>query len=128
AFTADLLKRDGKAVDIRSEADASAIRAALDGAEFRVAKVASKERRRNPVPPFITSKLQQEAFKKLRFSVKKTMQVAQRLYEGLELGPDGSVGLITYMRTDSTRISADALTAAREKIAQTYGEDYVPEK
>ena len=73
-----------------------------------------KERRRNPVPPFITSKLQQEAFKKLRFRVKKTMQVAQRLYEGVELGPDGSVGLITYMRTDSTRISDDALVAVRE--------------
>ena len=74
-----------------------------------------KERRRHPVPPFITSKLQQEAFKKLRFTVKKTMQVAQRLYEGVELGEDGSVGLITYMRTDSTRISSDALAAVREK-------------
>ena len=87
----------------------------LEAATFTVAKVQLKERRRHPVPPFITSKLQQEAFKKLRFSVKKTMQVAQRLYEGVELGPDGTVGLITYMRTDSTRISDDALVAVREQ-------------
>jgi DNA topoisomerase-1 len=93
-----------------------------------VEKVQPKERKRNPVPPFITSKLQQEAFKKLRFPVRKTMQVAQRLYEGIELGPEGSQGLITYMRTDSTRVSADALTAVRGHIASTYGEDYVPEK
>ena len=100
----------------------------LEAAAFTVAKVQLKERRRHPVPPFITSKLQQEAFKKLRFSVKKTMQVAQRLYEGVELGADGSVGLITYMRTDSTRISDDALVAVREKIGQTYGDEYLPEK
>jgi DNA topoisomerase-1 len=80
------------------------------------------------VPPFITSKLQQEAFKKLRFTVKKTMQVAQRLYEGIELGADGSLGLITYMRTDSTRVSNDALGAVRERVAQTYGQEYLPEK
>src|SRR5204863_9585866 len=98
------------------------VRRDLEGASFDVSKVQKKERRRHPVPPFITSKLQQEAFKKLRFPVKKTMQVAQRLYEGVELGPDGAVGLITYMRTDSTRISTDALGAVREKIAQTYGE------
>ncbi len=80
------------------------------------------------MPPFITSKLQQEAFKKLRFSVRKTMQVAQRLYEGVELGADGSVGLITYMRTDSTRVSDDALKAVRERVETSYGAEYLPEK
>src|SRR4029079_13368152 len=107
---------------------AAAVRSDLEAARYRVQKVQARERRRYPVPPFITSKLQQEAFKKLRFSVKKAMQVAQRLYEGVELGPDGSLGLITYMRTDSTRVSDDALVAVREKIGQTYGNEYLPEK
>ena len=83
---------------------------------FKVEKVQARERRRNPVPPFITSKLQQEGFRKLGFPVRKTMQVAQRLYEGVELGEEGAVGLITYMRTDSVRVSADALTAVREHV------------
>jgi len=107
---------------------AAQVRADLEAAKFVVSKVNSRERRRNPVPPFITSKLQQEAFKKLRFPVRKTMQVAQRLYEGIELGSDGSVGLITYMRTDSTRIADEALVAVRERIATMYGAEYVPEK
>ena len=128
AFTADLLKRDGKPVEIGNADDAAAVRTDLEAARYLVAKVQARERKRHPVPPFITSKLQQEAFKKLRFSVKKTMQVAQRLYEGIDLGDEGSVGLITYMRTDSTRVSADALAAVRGHIAETYGEDYLPEK
>jgi DNA topoisomerase-1 len=127
-FVANLVKKEGKNVEIGNGDEAGAVRRDLEAAIFTVAKVQRKERRRHPVPPFITSKLQQEAFKKLRYSVKKTMQVAQRLYEGVELGPDGSVGLITYMRTDSTRISDDALTAVREKIGQTYGNEYLPEK
>jgi DNA topoisomerase-1 len=127
-FPANLLKKNGKNIEIGSEAEASAVRADLEKAPFRVDKVQGKERRRYPVPPFITSKLQQEAFKKLRFTVKKTMQVAQRLYEGIELGADGSLGLITYMRTDSTRVSNDALGAVRERVAQTYGQEYLPEK
>jgi DNA topoisomerase I len=127
-FPANLAKKDGKNVEITSADEANAVRADLEAATFRVAKVQAKERKRYPVPPFITSKLQQESFKKLRFPVRKTMQVAQRLYEGVELGPDGSVGLITYMRTDSTRVSDDALKAVRTKVAETYGEDYVPEK
>jgi len=127
-FTANLVKRDGKNIEIGNGDEAGVVRKDLEAAAFIVAKVQRKERRRHPVPPFITSKLQQEAFKKLRYSVKKTMQVAQRLYEGVELGPDGSVGLITYMRTDSTRISDDALVAVREKIGQTYGSEYLPEK
>jgi len=127
-FTANLVKKDGKNVEIGNAEQAGAVRRDLEAAPFVVSKVQKKERRRHPVPPFITSKLQQEAFKKLRFSVKKTMQVAQRLYEGIELGADGAVGLITYMRTDSTRISQDALVAVREKITQAYGAEYVPEK
>jgi DNA topoisomerase-1 len=127
-FPANLLKKDGKNVEIESEEQARTVRADLEKAAFRVAKVTARERKRHPIPPFTTSKLQQEGFKKLRFSVKKTMQVAQRLYEGVELGEDGSIGLITYMRTDSFRVSTDALSAVRDRIASTYGEEYLPEK
>jgi DNA topoisomerase-1 len=127
-FPASLSKKDGKNVEIGNAEQAAEVRKDLESATFLVQKIQAKERRRNPVPPFITSKLQQEAFKKLRFSVKKTMQVAQRLYEGVDLGSDGSVGLITYMRTDSTRVSDDALTAVRERVASTYGAEYLPEK
>jgi DNA topoisomerase I len=126
-FAAHLAKKDGQNVEIGNAEQAAQVKADLEKASFRVAKVTARERRRNPVPPFITSKLQQEAFKKLRFSVKKTMQVAQRLYEGVELGSEGSVGLITYMRTDSTRVSEEALAAVRTRIANTYGEDYLPD-
>src|SRR5882672_7956499 len=95
---------------------------------FVVNEVATKERKRNPVPPFITSKLQQEAARKLGFAVKKTMMLAQKLYEGVELGAEGSVGLITYMRTDSTRVSDAALNEARDFISAQYGAPYLPEK
>jgi len=128
AFGANLLKRDGANVEIGNAEAADRVRRDLESGVFTVAKVLKKERRRYPVPPFITSKLQQEAFKKLRFTVKRTMQVAQRLYEGVELGEDGALGLITYMRTDSTRVSDDALTAVRERITQSYGADHLPEK
>jgi DNA topoisomerase-1 len=128
AFPANLVKKDGKNVEIGNADEAAAVRRDLEAATFRVHKIQSKERKRYPVPPFITSKLQQEAFKKLRFSVRKTMQVAQRLYEGVELGAEGSIGLITYMRTDSTRVSDDALGSVRERIAATYGSDFIPER
>ena len=95
---------------------------------FVVNEVTTKERKRNPVPPFITSKLQQEAARKISFSVKKTMMVAQRLYEGVEIGAEGSVGLITYMRTDSTRVGDAALGEARQFIGAQYGANYLPEK
>jgi DNA topoisomerase-1 len=127
-FPANLVKKDGKNIEIGNAEEAGAVRKDLESATFTVQKVQAKERRRHPVPPFITSKLQQEAFKKLRFSVKKTMQVAQRLYEGIELGEDGSVGLITYMRTDSTRVADDALVAVRGHVETTYGGEYLPEK
>jgi DNA topoisomerase I len=95
---------------------------------FVVTDVTTKERKRNPVPPFITSKLQQEASRKLGFAVKKTMMLAQKLYEGVELGAEGSVGLITYMRTDSTRVSETALSEVRDFIGNQYGDKYLPEK
>ena len=90
-------------------------------------RVDKKERRRNAAPPFTTSKLQQDASRKLRFSVKRTMMIAQRLYEGVELGEEGSVGLITYMRTDSTRVAPEAITEVREYVGKEYGQNYLPE-
>jgi DNA topoisomerase I len=108
------------------EADARAIMAACEGKDFVVRKVERKEVRRAPVPPFITSRLQQEASRKLYFSPSRTMKVAQRLYEGIELGDQGAVGLITYMRTDSTRISDQALAALRDYISKRYGTEYLP--
>lgn len=125
-LTARLARRGDKAAEIPNEASANEIVGALDGAEYAVQSVATKEKKRNPVPPFITSTLQQEAARKLRFSVKRTMGLAQRLYEGVDLGNQGSVGLITYMRTDSTRVSNDALTEVREMIGQRYGANYLP--
>jgi DNA topoisomerase-1 len=113
---------------IKDEETAKNILAELEEARYVVADVTTKEKKRNPVPPFITSKLQQEASRKLRFSAKKTMQVAQRLYEGVELGSEGAVGLITYMRTDSTRVAESALTEVRDFIPKQYGEKYLPEK
>src|SRR5256714_12400759 len=95
---------------------------------FVVDEVTTKERKRNPVPPFITSKLQQEAARKLGYAVKRTMMIAQRLYEGVELGAEGSVGLITYMRTDSTRVSEAALNEVRDFVGTQYGAEYLPEK
>jgi len=100
----------------------------LRRASFVVAEVDKKERKKKAVPPFITSKLQQEAYRKLRFSVKKTMTVAQRLYEGIETGEEGLVGLISYMRTDSTRVAESALKEARGFIEERYGADYLPSK
>ncbi len=93
---------------------------------FAISDVTKRESKRNPLPPFITSTLQQEASKKFRFSASRTMVLAQKLYEGIALGPDGLVGLITYMRTDSTRLGGDSVTAAREFIAGAYGKEYVP--
>ena len=113
---------------IGDEAQAKALVAEAERQSFAVAEVTTKERKRNPVPSFITSKLQQEASRKLGFPVKKTMMLAQKLYEGVELGTEGSVGLITYMRTDSTRVSDAALAEVRDFINQQYGPDYLPEK
>jgi len=107
---------------------AGAIVKDLDDAKYTVQSVGTKEKKRNPVPPFITSTLQQESARKLRFSVKRTMVLAQRLYEGMEMGEEGAVGLITYMRTDSVRVSDDALGEVRTFIGEKYGDTYLPEK
>jgi DNA topoisomerase-1 len=127
-FKAKLVKKDNKKLEIRSEDEAKRILAELKGVGFVVNLIEKKERKKNPMPPFITSRLQQEASRKLRFTAKKTMAMAQQLYEGVEIGPDGLVGLITYMRTDSTRLSSEAIGAVRAFIKQNYGDDYLPSK
>ena len=119
---------DNKTFRIGNETEAKEILTHLDGATWTVAKVEKRERRRNPAPPFITSRLQQEASRKLGYSPSRTMSIAQRLYMGVDLGDEGAVGLITYMRTDSPRIAPDMMTAARAFVGQTFGERYVPEK
>ena len=123
-FEARLARRGGKKIAIANQAAAQTILDELNRAEFRVAKVVNRTTRRNPLPPFTTSKLQQEAISKLRFSARKTMQVAQQLYEGIALGQGEQVGLITYMRTDSTRISQEAALEAAQLIRTRFGEDY----
>src|SRR5947199_10805278 len=118
---ARLNKKGTAAPEVGNEAGATEIVKDLADASYVVKSVATKEKRRNPVPPFITSTLQQESARKLRFSVKRTMMLAQGLYEGKEIGPEGSVGLITYMRTDSTRVSEDALAEVRSFVTERYG-------
>lgn len=117
--------QDGK-LNIPDGQRASEIVADLDGASYYVESVRRRETRRSPSPPFITSTLQQEAFQKLRFSARKTMLLAQQLYEGLPLGDEGSVGLITYMRTDSTNVSEEALKEAAQYIRDKFGPEYAP--
>lgn len=114
-----------KKLELKSEDDVKKVLAELKGNTFKVVSVAKKERKRNPAPPFTTSSLQQEAARKLNFRAKKTMMLAQQLYEGIDLGKEGTVGLITYMRTDSTRISEVAKTEAAAYIKTEYGEDYL---
>jgi len=126
-FEARLVKKGDETIKVANEEQSKQILNDLEGASFIVSSVTTKERKRNAAPPFITSKLQQTA----RFPVKRTMQIAQQLYEGVELpglGTEGPVGLITYMRTDSTRVSDDALVAVREHIGSTFGGEYVPDK
>ena len=125
-FRAKLQKLDGEKVTVSDGATAQALADELRIATFVVDKVERRERRRNAPAPFITSKLQQEAANRLSFSAKKTMTLAQRLYEGVPLGDEGPVGLITYMRTDSTRLSEEAVGQVREYIRAHYGAEYVP--
>jgi DNA topoisomerase-1 len=127
-FKAALNRVNGETPELNDEAQTMAIVNALDGAEFQVAEVRTKETQRRPAAPFTTSTLQQEASRKLRFPVRRTMQIAQELYEGVDLGKEGSQGLITYMRTDSTNIAASAQQRAREVIAERHGAEYVPER
>ena len=125
-FTAKFSKLDGKRAELTNEGSAREVVDIIKSASLVVAGVERKERRKNPPPPFITSKLQQEASSKLRFSPKRTMGLSQRLYEGVEVGDDGLVGLITYMRTDSVRISDDATAEARGFISERYGANFLP--
>jgi DNA topoisomerase I len=127
-FTAHLWRCWKKKCVIASAEEAENLIQALRPLSYQVSKVDLKKRRKNPAPPFITSSLQQEAARRMRFSAKQTMRTAQRLYEGIELGNEGAVGLITYMRTDSTRMSPDAVQAARTYIAATWSPAYLPAK
>ncbi|MGH9790683.1 MAG: type I DNA topoisomerase, partial [Candidatus Acidiferrales bacterium] len=127
-FEAKLIRHKGEEIEVSDEAAATRILSELESARWSVASVTQREKRRNPTPPFTTSKLQQAGYNKLRFTAKRTMMLAQRLYEGVELGEEGSVGLITYMRTDSVRVSGDALAEVRDLISKDYGANYLPEK
>jgi len=128
SFKATLARIDSRKAEIKNGEEARTIVQDLAALPFSVKEIQRKERRKYPSPPFITSQLQQEAWRKLRFSAKKTMGLAQRLYEGIELGKEGPVGLITYMRTDSVRISQEAVQDVRQFIAEKFGVDYLPEK
>ncbi len=130
SFEAELQKYQDKKVEIKTEDDATKIVEYLNQktTEFVVDKISKRETTRKPQPPFITSTLQREASSKLGYGVAKTMQIAQKLYEGIELGSDGAVGLITYMRTDSVRISDDAQAATKDFIINNYGEKYYPKE
>jgi DNA topoisomerase-1 len=119
---------DGKKLPVGDGKTAGAIKAELEKAEYSVLKIATKQAKRSPAPPFITSTLQQEAWRRFRFSAKKTMALAQQLYEGIPVGDEGNVGLITYMRTDSTHVAAQAVAEAREFIGGKYGADYLPSR
>ena len=127
-FDAELHKLDGKKPELHAEAAALKVVAAVRDAAFVVTEVKRKERRKRPPAPFTTSTLQQEAAKRLGFSSKRTMRVAQDLYEGVELADEGAVGLITYMRTDSTRVASSAVEAARAYIRRQFGQPYLPDK
>lgn len=127
-FFAKLAKIDGKQKKIGSEDEVNGLTDEIKKQAYSISKVQKKDVKRNPSPPFITSTLQQEAASRLRFSTKKTMTLAQRLYEGVELGDEGSVGLITYMRTDSVRVSNEAIAGVRDFIYSNYGKEYLPKE
>ncbi|MGH9742518.1 MAG: type I DNA topoisomerase, partial [Candidatus Acidiferrum sp.] len=127
-FEAKLFKHKGEDIEVASQEAADKIVAAVSKVKWQVASVTQREKKRNPPPPFTTSKLQQAAYNRLRYSAKNTMRVAQGLYEGVELGDEGSVALITYMRTDSVNVSQDALAQVREMIPARFGAAFLPEK
>src|SRR5215475_2143190 len=127
-FEAKLFKHKGEDIEVPNQEAADKIVATVRKAKWQVVSVTQREKKRNPPPPFTTSKLQQAAYNRLRYSAKNTMRVAQGLYEGVELGEEGSVALITYMRTDSVNVSQDALAQVREFIPARFGADYLPEK
>jgi DNA topoisomerase I len=127
-FQAKLFKVDGEKAEVANKAEADKVLKGLEGAKPVLEDIVKKERKRNPSAPFITSTLQQEASRKLNFSPKKTMMLAQRLYEGIAMGKKGTVGLITYMRTDSVKLSDQALEEVRAFIPEKYGKEYLPAK
>lgn len=125
---AKLQKKGNESIKISSKAEMDRILEDLKDKDFVITSIIKKEKKRNPSAPFTTSSLQQEAYRKLGFTARKTMMIAQQLYEGIDLGNEGAVGLITYLRTDSTRVAAVAQEEARNFIAQNYGEEYLPPK
>jgi DNA topoisomerase-1 len=127
-FKAGLHRIGTAKADLKTEEQTNAVVRDLDGATYRVASVTKRESQRRPSAPFTTSTLQQEASRKLGYNVRRTMQLAQELYEGIDLGPDGTQGLITYMRTDSTNVAEVAQQAARAVISVKFGPEYVPAK
>ncbi len=128
SFDARLTKWKGKKVKMANEAEALAIKKALETVSYFVSKISQQEKQRHPFPPFITSRLQQEAYRKLNFPAQKTMWIAQKLYEGVDLGEMGMVGLITYMRTDSVRVSTEAVQQVRGWIKDRFGDSFLPSK
>src|SRR5690606_37474125 len=128
AFEAKFYGSGKDKIELKNEEEAKRIVAAVERAAFIVTEVRPKERLRHPAAPFITSSLQQEAARKLNFRAAKTMQIAHQLYEGVDLGKEGTVGLITYMRTDSTRLSPVAMEETRQYIGEKFGADYVPKE
>lgn len=128
AFVAKLHQIDGKKAEVGDGEASAKIVAALEAGDFKVSAIVKRESKQRPAPPFITSRLQQEASRRFGFSARRTMGIAQGLYEGKEIGSQGAIGLITYMRTDSTRVADEAITAAREFVATAYGKDKLPAK
>lgn len=128
AFEAKLWRYKGEEIEVSNEEKAKEIVDSVERASWQASNVTQKEKRRWAPPPFTTSKLQQASYNRLRFSAKRTMTLAQRLYEGVDLGDEGSVALITYMRTDSVNVSSDAIAQAREFVSSSYGANYLPEK
>jgi DNA topoisomerase-1 len=127
-FDARLAKWKGKKVILDHEEEVLSLKKKLESASYTVSKIAQQEKQRHPLPPFITSRLQQDASRKLSYSAQRTMRIAQKLYEGVELGQTGMVGLITYMRTDSPRVSSEAIQGVRDWIKDRFGESYLPSK
>lgn len=127
-FSAKLIAIDGKKQEINNEEESNAILKSLEGAEYTISTVKKRVTKKNPAPPFITSTLQQEASRRMGFQARRTMKTAQELYEGIEIEGIGLIGLITYMRTDSLRVSKEAQEQASEYILQVYGKDYLPDK
>lgn len=125
-FEARLFRYKNKKIELANEEQANKVKADVTGKDWIVKKVVKRQRRRNPAPPFITSTLQQEAARKLNFTAKKTMRIAQQLYEGLDIGKEGTIGLITYMRTDATRVANEAISEVRSFIEEQFGKEYVP--